>query len=390
MKRPVLLLGWIPRIIVPVARSLCRRGIPVDVASFAPTPRIPSRAISEFRSVPRPDIDQAEFVGQMRRFIAERGHDLLLFADDWMLTAVMEHYDEFKDLAQIGCPPPAITRLVLDKIATLKVAQACGIEVPRTEVVASSSELNDLVGRFPFPWVVKPAQKETRIEEVKSCRVTTSDEVAARFSAGRKFEPAMLAQQFCAGIGVGVEMLMYQGECIASFQHRRLKESPYTGGVSVIAVAEAVNRDLMQSSLALLRALQWEGVAMVEYKVDADGRAVLMEVNGRYWGTISLPIFAGVDFPWYHWQLVHGERPQIPTTYSIGTKWRWTAGYFERLYGVLARTRRLPGAREVFWDDFRRASTDFSPSVYDATFSLSDPAPAIADFLRTMSYVVSH
>ena len=52
---------------------------------------------------------------------------------------------------------------------------------------------------------------------------------------------------------------------------------------------------------------------MVEFKVNPnDGSAVLMEVNGRYWGTISLPIFAGMDFPWYHWQVAHGERPEIP------------------------------------------------------------------------------
>src|SRR5208282_1432568 len=105
---------------------------------------------------------------------------------------------------------------------------------------------------------------------------------------------------------------------------------------SVTAVAEHPDPALVEPSLALLRALQWEGVAMVEFKVRADGsNAVLMEVNGRYWGTISLPVSAGLDFPLYHWQVAHSEQPEIPQTYSADTKWRWTVGYLERLYHLL-------------------------------------------------------
>ena len=34
----------------------------------------------------------------------------------------------------------------------------------------------------------------------------------------------------------------------------------------------------------------------MEFKVDpADGTTTLMEVNGRYWGSISLPLLAGMD-----------------------------------------------------------------------------------------------
>ena len=301
-----------PRIIVPVARSLQRHGVPVDVASFLSAPRIPSSAIRESINIPRPDVDRKEFVKQLRRFITERGHDMLLPTDDWMLTAVVEHYDDLADLLHVGCPSPAITRLVLDKPSTLAVAQRCGIPVPRTAVVSSSTQLRDLLGRFPFPWVLKPSQRETRTEEIKSCILATADELATKFPVGHEFAPPMLLQEYCAGIGVGVEMLMHDGTCKAAFQHRRMKEFPYTGGVAVTAISEVPDPNLVQSSLALLQAMRWQGVAMVEYKVNADGRAVLMEVNGRYWGTIGLAISAGIDFPLYHWKLAHGQRPKYP------------------------------------------------------------------------------
>jgi predicted ATP-grasp superfamily ATP-dependent carboligase len=390
MLRPVLILGFMPRIVLPIARSLQRQGVPVDVASFRSAPRILSRAICESRNIFRPDVDRVQFVKQLRSFIEERGHDMLIPADDWMLTAVVEHYGDFADLVQVGCPPPAVTRLVLDKSATLAIAQGCGIRVPRTVVVLNSSQLYDLVGSMPFPWVIKPARRQTRTEEMKSCILRTAEEAATRFPPEREFNPPMLVQEHCAGAGVGVEMLLHEGECMAVFQHRRLKEFPYTGGASVTAVAEEPNPKLIRSSLALLQALRWQGVAMVEYKMGSDGEAVLMEVNGRYWGTIALPISAGVDFPLYQWKLAHGERPDIPKTYAVGTKWRWTVGYLHRLYDLLDRGRRSDRARAVLSGDFRQLLEDFRPSVPDATLRLSDPVPSVVELLLAMRDFTSY
>jgi predicted ATP-grasp superfamily ATP-dependent carboligase len=389
-KRPVLILGFIPRIIVPVARSLHRHGVPVDVVRFPSTPKVSSRAIRENRTVPWPDVDRAGFVEQLRRFIGERGHDMVIPADDGMLTALSEHYDDFADLLHIGCPPRDVTRLALDKTATLEIAQRCGIQVPRTVVVSSSSQLRDLVGNFPFPWILKPAKKEIHEEEVKSFKLTTPRELAVMFPSARELTPPLLVQEYCAGAGVGIELLMHDGECIAVFQHRRIKELPYTGGYSVIAVADEPDRILIQNSVTLLRAMRWQGVAMVEYKVNPEGRAVLMEVNGRYWGTIALPISAGMDFPLYHWQLAHGEQPETLKTYLVGKKWRWTTGYLERLFGLAAKARSSEGARQVLLRDLRQLLTDFGPSVSDSTLRLSDPMPSLSSFFYTIWRLASY
>jgi predicted ATP-grasp superfamily ATP-dependent carboligase len=369
---------------------LHRHGVPVDVANFPSTPQIPSRAICESRIVPQPDVDRSGFVKRIRQFIQERGHDMLIPADDCMLRALVDNYGEFADLLHVGCPPPATTRCVLDKTETLTLAQRCGVKTPTTALVSRSSELHDLVGSFSFPWIVKPAQKETRVEEVKSCKLTTVDDIAKRFPMEREFTPPMLVQEYCAGTGVGVEMLLDHGECMVVFQHRRLKEFPHTGGFSVIAVAEAPTPSLIESSLALLQAMRWNGVAMVEYKVNSDGQAVLMEVNGRYWGTIALPISAGVDFPLYHWKLAHGECPEIPKTYAVGTRWRWTAGYLHRLYDLLDLGRHSTSARAVLGGDVRQLLEDFSPSVLDATLKLSDPMPSVAEILFAMRDFASY
>jgi len=388
--RPVLVMGRIPRIVLPIARSLRQYGIPVDVVSFSPCPPILSRAVREHRTLPPPDADRQEFLRQLRRFIVENRHDMLIPTDDWVLTGVVEHYDDLADLLHLCCPPPSISKLVLNKIETLRIAQNCGMNVPETTVVSTASELHDVIGRIPFPWVVKPAWRETRAENLKSATLASAEEVRASFPAGDKFAPPLLVQEYCAGAGIGVELLLHQGKCLAAFQHRRLKEMPHTGGVSVTAVAEPLNDDLMQSALSLLEELHWDGIAMVEYKVSSDGHAAFMEVNGRYWGTIGLAISAGIDFPLYQWQLAHGEKPTIPGSYASATKWRSTVDYIWRLHNLLDRAQSGSGeARQVLFEDVRQVLKDFAPQVHDATFRFSDPMPFTTEIVRALTHIIA-
>jgi predicted ATP-grasp superfamily ATP-dependent carboligase len=310
---------------------------------------------------------------------------MVIPTDDQMLLALTEHYDELRDCAYIACPPPAVAWKILDKAATLDVAQKCGLRIPKTRVISNSTQLFELASCLSFPWVLKPARKELNIEENKSLTLKSASEVAARFPTPRQFTPPMLVQEYCGGHGVGVEMLLHNGECVAVFQHRRLKEFPYTGGFSVSAIAEAPDPLLVQQSLTLLRALQWEGPAMVEFKIiDANGSAVLMEINGRYWGTISLPIYAGVNFPLYHWQAVHGETPVMLPECAVGTKWRWTVGHMYRLHDLILAARKSKGARGELFRGPIRDSRTFRAPEYDALFASNDPMPALFEMFRTL------
>lgn len=312
---------------------------------------------------------------------------MLIPTDDQMLLALTEHYPELQGCAYIACPPPEIAWKILDKAATLNVAQKCGLSIPKTRVVSNSAQLFELRSCFSFPWVLKPARKELNIEETKSLTLKTADEVAARFPTAKEFATPMLLQEYCGGHGVGVEILLHNGECVAVFQHRRLKEFPYTGGFSVSAIAEGVDPLLVQRSLTLLRALHWEGLAMVEFKIDAKGDAVLMEINGRYWGTISLPIYSGVNFPVYQWQVVHGETPARLPDYALGTKWRWTAGHMLRLHDLVLAARKSKAARAKLFENTAQASGPAGATKYDALFSLSDPMPAVLDALRAAGHL---
>jgi predicted ATP-grasp superfamily ATP-dependent carboligase len=380
--RPVLILGASPRITVPVARSLHAHGIRVEVACFQQDePNLTSRAIHKFHRLPPRRNNGSDFLRSLLCIIRERQFDMLLPAGDPALAAVRDHYQDLSGFLKVGAPtPPAIDR-VLRKPLTLEAAQRCGISTPTSFTVTTIAELTEVATHLRFPVVAKPQQKGAA-----SFRVSYFDNLKELSAALKENNwGAVLLQEYCPGMGVGIEMLVHKDECVAAFQHRRLKESPSTGGVAVLAMSEPLDRVLAQVSLSLLRRLGWDGVAMVEFRKNFQtGQTVLMEVNGRYWGSCSLAILAGVDFPFYQWQLAHGEEPRAPGSYRVGMLWRWTPGYVEHVHGILARTGARVGRQ------FRRGSTlrdiprAFSPRVYDALWSWRDPRPAWSELFSTL------
>lgn len=120
----------------------------------------------------------------------------------------------------------------------------------------------------------------------------------------RKALPEQLAryskfiiQSHVAGQGVGVFFLRWGGKIRAQFMHRRLHEVPLEGGVSSLRESWW-NNDIFQDALARVHFLDWEGVCMFEYRWDEETKTFsLLELNARFWGSLHLPIYAGVDFP---------------------------------------------------------------------------------------------
>ncbi len=380
--RPVLVLGSSPRISVSIARSLHRRGVPVEVASFQPEePSIQSRAVRQFHRLPDRRKTRDSFLKELTALIREKEFDLVVPAGDPALAALAEQYDELNAMVRVGCPAPHIVERVLNKTLTLETAQHCGIRVPFTCTLNSQDELEWIAPKLLFPIVVKPEKKGAAAFRA----LYAKDFPELRALLTRNKWDSVLLQEFCPGVGVGVEILMHDGKCIAKFQHRRLKEAPVTGGVAILAIAEDPDPALLHSSVTLLQALEWEGPAMVEFRVDRENSSsVLMEVNGRFWGSVSFPIAAGIDFPLYYWQLLHGEVPDVPDGYAAGMRWRWTPGYIDRIQSIISFGGSGLQSKPKLIGELISSAGDFSPFVKEALWSWRDPLPFFAESCKML------
>jgi hypothetical protein len=80
--------------------------------------------------------------------------------------------------------------------------------------------------------------------------------------------------------------------------HRRVREWPPSGGTSACAESVTDAPVLARGGAALLDALRWHGVAMVEFKGALEpGALALIEINAKFWGSHDVALAAGVDFP---------------------------------------------------------------------------------------------
>ena len=79
---------------------------------------------------------------------------------------------------------------------------------------------------------------------------------------------------------------------------------------------------------------------MVECKRDLDrGGWRLIEINGRFWGSLQLAVDAGVDFPALLVRAALGSPLAPPPAWRAGVRLRWEWGDVDHLLLRLVRSR---------------------------------------------------
>jgi predicted ATP-grasp superfamily ATP-dependent carboligase len=380
----VLVTDGEQRTALAAARSLWRHGYEVHVAASDQRSMTGvSRAASVSIRTPDPLDAPEAYADVIARYVADAGIVLVLPVTEPSMLALLAIRERLAP-AVLPCGSLESFRALSDKVALAKRAADCGIAFPAhcTLTWEDHAVPDDLC----YPVVVKPARSVGEASGVrqKVGVVHATDAIALRAALGRLPEAAypVLVQQRVVGPGVGVFVLLWDDRGVATFAHRRLREKPPSGGVSVYAESIHADAALVDRSTRLLRGLGWRGVAMVEYKVDAvTGVPYLMEINGRLWGSVQLAIDAGVDFPALLVDCALGAAAPVMPTYRAGVRGRWWWGDVDHLW---ARLRRSPAALSLpaGAPSRARAAVDFvaaGPAVQDAVFRWSDPMPFLLE-----------
>ncbi len=253
--------------------------------------------------------------------VARREHiDLVIPCDDPSALPLYARRAEVEPHARVALLSQEAFAVVNSKAKTYELGARLGLSVPKQMRLMSPDAIDDAMRELGLPIVVKPDTSFTlaRLGAKRDVRVTrTREELAEAIAHASPAEPA-LAQGFFGGVGVGVEMLASHGEILVAFQHRRVHE-PLDGGGSSLRVSEPVTPALLDAAQQLARALDYTGVGMVEFKVDvATGRWILVEVNGRFWGSLPLAVAAGADFPRFLFEMLVEGRTQFPNEFRAG------------------------------------------------------------------------
>jgi predicted ATP-grasp superfamily ATP-dependent carboligase len=340
----VLVLDGEARAALAAVRSLGRAGYQVHVGATSPLSLAGgSRFASSETVLPDPLLEGATYVQRVLTLAAERQVRVLLPATEASTIALLEHAELLTHLL-VPTSDLAHFRNACDKAAVLDLARSLGIDVPEQWSVPGLPEDLPVLPQEVFPLVVKPSRSVVGPEgRRRKVGVSYADSPGhlRRLIADQGAEAGpYLLQSRIDGPGLGIFLLRWHGRTVAAFSHRRLREKPPSGGVSVLCESVVADPEVLARSEALLAALDWSGVAMVEYKQDhRTGRNYLMEVNPRLWGSLQLAIDAGVDFPRLLVQAALGE-PVVPVTrWAVGVRSRWGWGDIDHLLLRLVKSK---------------------------------------------------
>jgi predicted ATP-grasp superfamily ATP-dependent carboligase len=374
---------------VAAVRSLARAGHSVAVGASTSWSKAGwSRDATSTFIYPAPQEDALAFV---RCVVAEAGREpgtLVLPMTERTTLPLSLHRDlVYAAGARMVLPPHATVRRAFDKQETTQLARSLGVCVPQTQVITCANDARRAAASLPYPVVLK-ARSSEEVTAAGSVRATgaplyarTADEFIAAYETMSQRCSAVLVQEFIEGTGAGYFALMHQGELRMEFAHRRLRDVRPTGSGS--ALRESVHPDarVKAAALAILCALGWHGVAMVEFRQKADGTPVFMEVNGRFWNSLALSVYAGADFPARLAEMA--ERGDVETNldYQADIRCRWLLGDFRHFIEVLrGAPAGYPGAFPSRLATLAKICIPRRGTLHD-NLTWRDPLPELGDWL---------
>jgi predicted ATP-grasp superfamily ATP-dependent carboligase len=374
-------------------RSLGRAGHPVFVASHWPRPlgswsrfclgrhRLDGEGLTAFTSLRTWAVQQRV----THVFPLTERSCVLCNADraEWETAGIV-----------VGCGPPEMLQRAFDKAQTIRDAGACGVSIPATRTPESIEECRAAADELGFPLVVK--SRSSNAWDGTRFAVQPPPSYVQDFAGldrvirvHRHHDQWPLIQKLVPGRGVGVFAVSDRGRPVSWFAHERLRDVRPSGSGSALRRAIPLAPHLQAPAQRLLEHLRWHGPIMFEFRDDGVASPSLIEINGRFWGSLELAVAAGVDFPRLWLEILEERPPRTSAGYRYGTTVRWLWGDVKRMVHILAGPppgykgtyptvwqgvgevlgRQPPGTRLETWqrDDWRPGVGEWVQGLYELT-----------------------
>jgi predicted ATP-grasp superfamily ATP-dependent carboligase len=374
---------------VAAVRSLARAGHTVFAGEAASWSKASwSRACSGAFQYPSPQKSIEAFIGAIAEFVRQDPGTLLLPMTELTTLPLSARRDFLISAgARLILPDHADLLRAFNKDETTRLAASLGVAVPKTVLVANAEQAAQAAQELHFPVVLKPqASEELSLDgnlrtAGRPRYAKDSAECAAAFNDIRSRSSAVLIQEFVEGEGTGYFALTHHGQLRAEFAHRRIRDVYPTGSGSAVRVSMPVDPEIRRCSLAILAALNWHGVAMVEYRKKAGSPPVFMEVNGRFWHSLPLACYAGVDFPRLLVEMAEHGDVEPNREYRFGVRCRWLLGDARHLAEVWkGAPPGYPRAYPSRLGTLLQVLTPVPGTCHDL-FQWRDPLPEFADWM---------
>jgi protein-tyrosine-phosphatase/predicted ATP-grasp superfamily ATP-dependent carboligase len=294
----VLLIGAGEGACWSVAKSLSEYGLAVDLIHWEDHPIKLSRYIRNLAIIHSPFENISDAASALLALLAKRPCEFVIPINDASVE-LLRYCEPQMEQAQriLGWNETNAYRYAHNKYDLIKASNEAGLMTPKSHLIRKLEELNR-PDQFKFPVMVKPVStcviSDGRLLCLSVRRAHCSKDLVdiVREYIG---VTALIIQDIIPGFGVGFNILSRRGTILNHYCHRRINEG-YDSASTYRESCPAEEYFDVAKIEKLVSHIGWNGVAMFEFKVN-NGVPYVMEMNGRFWGSIEVGIKAGYNFP---------------------------------------------------------------------------------------------
>ncbi len=308
-------------------RALGRAGWSVGIGCPSRTglPMV-SRWVRHRHLIPPHASGAGAFLEAINDAIATHDYELVFGCSDGEILTLSR--ERGKIAAKVPHPPHETMLRAIDKVDLGIAARAVGLAIPPE--AASATE-----GREQ--WGDKPVVVKERLHGTQAAGGAFTHLSPEAFSdpldVDRRVEEIRTAggipvvQQLIEGqLMAFTSVLDEQGNMLARVQQAAERTYPRDAGLSVRARTVPVEEQLAAQVTLLLRELSWFGLSELQFIRPADGEPVLLDFNGRFYGSLALALAAGVNLPDTWARISTGRRPVQGGDARPGVRYQWLEG----------------------------------------------------------------
>lgn len=253
--------------------------------------------------------------------------------------------------------------------------------------VAKGMRFDQLMGNEKKETLNLPLVLRTRKLNIKGKRAPwkaayaeNNKQLQKLYEQVKDFAENVIVQEYHPGVEDHVQIIMHDGELFMAGDYIGEHHMPLAGGVTVLRTS-CNHENLINDAVKLLKAINFEGVAGVQFHYDPDtDKYIFLEINPRFSGGLPTVILAGFETPFRLWQSHFEPGKMQKDTYRLGLRTRILGGDVNWMFGMIRGDQLPPGQKRLGkLQTIASFLWHCGPWTKDDSFLWTDPKPFFVD-----------
>ncbi|WP_400079030.1 ATP-grasp domain-containing protein [Winogradskyella sp. R77965] len=299
-----------------------------------------------------------EWLHEIDNYVLQNQIDIILPIQEKSIEKLIKHRTQLK-ASHTLVPFPSLEnyKTAIDKANLATHLTKFSINCPKTIVVVPGDNYPE-INQLGYPIIAKPS----RSIDGYGIKVLSNKDDTHRFL--KSFSSTYVLQEFIEGYDIDCSVLCKDGVVLLHIIQKGIlfENRKFAPAIGLQFLQE---EKLLEIVRALMTSLKWTGVAHIDLRYDKKTKVFkVIEVNGRFWGSMEGALAAGYNFPYLYCLLAKNIPFKVSTYKKI------------KHYNIKGLVKLINQKPSILfnWSFLRKHTT--------LCYIFKDPLPTIARFIK--------